>query len=311
MWLRKWVAIALILSCAVCASAKQLAWDANTESYLAGYKIHYGPSSGQYTNAVDVGNVTQFEIPTELPRNQNYYFAATAYDTEGLESGYSNEAVYYADQINAPAQATDVRITFEAIGPEPTMAISDNFSSDTSANYTALTGGISISGGAAHGGSAWASNILYHETSLGSAAQDVQADISFVANDSGGVIVRYDTAATPDSFYVALFQTGVIILRKYSGTTPTFVEQYNGSYANGTYTVRVVADGTSIKVYVDGTERISVTDSTYTAGNYCGVLLERGGGNADVTLDNLIAQASGLNPEITISETLSFAEALD
>ena len=63
MWLRKWIAVALILACAACASAARLVWDANTESDLAGYKIHYGLASGQYTNTVDVGNVTDMAYP--------------------------------------------------------------------------------------------------------------------------------------------------------------------------------------------------------------------------------------------------------
>jgi hypothetical protein len=31
-----------------------LAWDANTEPDLAGYKVHYGTASGSYTTSVDV-----------------------------------------------------------------------------------------------------------------------------------------------------------------------------------------------------------------------------------------------------------------
>ena len=106
MWLRKYLAVALILACAACASAARLVWDANTESDLAGYKIHYGLASGQYTNTVDVGNVTTWPIPSAWPRNQNYYFAATAYDNEVPvhESGFSNEAIYYAN----PAKASNV-----------------------------------------------------------------------------------------------------------------------------------------------------------------------------------------------------------
>ena len=35
-------------------------WDANGEADLAGYKIYYGTSSGNYTNSVDVGNTTSY-----------------------------------------------------------------------------------------------------------------------------------------------------------------------------------------------------------------------------------------------------------
>ena len=57
---------------------------------LAAYKVYYGTASGSYTTTVDVGNVTSYTV-TGLNNNATYYFATTAYDTSGNESGYSNE----------------------------------------------------------------------------------------------------------------------------------------------------------------------------------------------------------------------------
>ncbi len=57
---------------------------------LAGYKIYYGQSSGNYTVTVNVGNVTSYPLP-DLAEGKTYYFAATAYDVSGNESGFSNE----------------------------------------------------------------------------------------------------------------------------------------------------------------------------------------------------------------------------
>jgi len=68
-----------------------LAWNANTEPDLAGYKVHVGTASGVYTLLnVDVGNVTSFTV-TGLAPGAVYFFAVTAYDTSGFESGVSNE----------------------------------------------------------------------------------------------------------------------------------------------------------------------------------------------------------------------------
>ena len=39
-----------------------LAWDANTEPDLAGYKIHYGTASRDYSHSIDVGNVTEYTL---------------------------------------------------------------------------------------------------------------------------------------------------------------------------------------------------------------------------------------------------------
>jgi hypothetical protein len=57
---------------------------------LVGYKIYYGTLSGNYTEDIDVGNVTEYTIDN-LTDGITYYFVATAYDISGNESGYSNE----------------------------------------------------------------------------------------------------------------------------------------------------------------------------------------------------------------------------
>ena len=89
------------------AAEVTLAWDANTEPDLTGYKIHYdtSPGSPYYGTEADQGTspITvlikdlddqhnpEFTI-TGLDDNEDYYFALTAFDNENLESGYSNEA---------------------------------------------------------------------------------------------------------------------------------------------------------------------------------------------------------------------------
>jgi hypothetical protein len=75
-----------------------LTWDAPTTNAdgtpltdLAGYKVYYGTSSGNYTMAMDVGNVKTYKY--EGLQSGTYYFAATTYDTSGNESDYSNEVI--------------------------------------------------------------------------------------------------------------------------------------------------------------------------------------------------------------------------
>ena len=77
----------------VAVAQATLIWDPNSETDLAGYKLHYGQSSGSYSAVVDVGNTTTYTL-TDLEPGRTYYVAATAYCTEGLESGYSNEVVF-------------------------------------------------------------------------------------------------------------------------------------------------------------------------------------------------------------------------
>ena len=70
-----------------------LAWDASTDSNTAGYKLHYGISSGSYQAVIDVGKTTTCTI-SNLPDGTTYYFAATDYNASGTESAYSNEVSY-------------------------------------------------------------------------------------------------------------------------------------------------------------------------------------------------------------------------
>jgi hypothetical protein len=64
--------------------------DGSTITDLAGYKVYYGTVSGDYSNTIDVGNVTMYQI-SSLTNGLTYYFAVTSYNTSGNESVYSNE----------------------------------------------------------------------------------------------------------------------------------------------------------------------------------------------------------------------------
>ncbi len=80
-----------VLACSASALAADvtLAWDANTEADLAGYKIYYGTAPGVYGTPVTTGLQTTFTLTDLTPGT--YYFAVTAYNSAGLESGFSNE----------------------------------------------------------------------------------------------------------------------------------------------------------------------------------------------------------------------------
>ena len=77
------------------AQSVTLAWNANSESDIAGYIVRYGTTSGVYTEANDVGNATTATI-SNLADGLTYYLAVTAYSTLGLESTPSNEATFTA-----------------------------------------------------------------------------------------------------------------------------------------------------------------------------------------------------------------------
>lgn len=84
-------AVLLLLAFAspVLAGDVTLAWNPNSEPDLAGYKIYYGTASHAYGTPIVIGTQTTYTL-TGLPAG-TYYFAVTARNTSGLESGYSNE----------------------------------------------------------------------------------------------------------------------------------------------------------------------------------------------------------------------------
>jgi hypothetical protein len=77
------------------AAQVTLTWNSNNEDDITGYKIYYGNSSRNYNSIVDVGNQTSYTI-SNLVDGNTYFFASTAYDINGNESGFSKEISYIA-----------------------------------------------------------------------------------------------------------------------------------------------------------------------------------------------------------------------
>ncbi len=115
------MAIATLTSQAQAAATAKVSWDANTEADLAGYKIYWGTVPGNYTNSISVGKVTTLTL-SNLVAGVTYYIAATAYNSSGLESDFSNEIVW-----KKPLPPKNVR--FGYLTPHDTSdipAIADN-----------------------------------------------------------------------------------------------------------------------------------------------------------------------------------------
>ncbi len=72
------------------AEIMRLAWDANTEANVSGYRLSYGTSPGSHPTTVDVGNQTTVLL-NGFNAGQRYYFVVRAYDTDGATSPPSVE----------------------------------------------------------------------------------------------------------------------------------------------------------------------------------------------------------------------------
>lgn len=85
--------VALFPLSAFTAQSVSLTWNPSTSSDVAGYHIYYGPANGDYTSMISVGDATNVTI-SGLVAGATYYFAATAYDSQGVESALSNVTSY-------------------------------------------------------------------------------------------------------------------------------------------------------------------------------------------------------------------------
>ncbi|MBZ0220469.1 MAG: fibronectin type III domain-containing protein [Candidatus Methylomirabilis sp.] len=83
----------------------EVAWDppdtrqngtALSSGEIGGYRVHYGAESGNYDTIIDVGGATSLTIE-DVPSDCDIYVAVTVYDTDGLESNFSDELVIAAE----------------------------------------------------------------------------------------------------------------------------------------------------------------------------------------------------------------------
>jgi hypothetical protein len=73
-------------------SAPTLRTDGTPLTNLAGYRIHYGTTEGQYSNRITIDNPGVNTYVVEDLGVGTWYFTTTAFDTTGAESDYSNVA---------------------------------------------------------------------------------------------------------------------------------------------------------------------------------------------------------------------------
>jgi hypothetical protein len=102
----------LLLAWASTAGAQQvtLAWDASASTNVIGYRLYYGTNTRSYQFVTNSGlMLTQAVV---VPHRGRWFFAATAYDTNGLESDFSSE-VSWESKPSPPVMAgkTWVRLT--------------------------------------------------------------------------------------------------------------------------------------------------------------------------------------------------------
>jgi len=96
-------------------------WDANTEPDIAGYRLYQSTTSNTYVYGSSSANLIAdvihnpvdnlMETTVNSIADGTYFWVVTAYDTEGNESGPSNEVTETLD-ATAPGCPANLLITF-------------------------------------------------------------------------------------------------------------------------------------------------------------------------------------------------------
>lgn len=132
-WLHQFVMKSLINACLVLLLSTAtlfpviLEWDPSPDTWVSGYNIYYSTSSvsndvylSNFTNMakVDAGASTNCTI-TNLTIGSTYYFVATSYASNGLESLPSNEIFYSVpdDNTNQSSELPSAVQNFRMISP--------------------------------------------------------------------------------------------------------------------------------------------------------------------------------------------------
>lgn len=113
-----------------------VSWNANIESDLAGYRVYYGTAPNFYERSVYVGNVTSVILPVCGDSASDYFYAVTAIDFAGNESGFSEEvSLFIADVVTCGYEpelngGVDTRFTAKQnvslVYDEPTVPTPDS-----------------------------------------------------------------------------------------------------------------------------------------------------------------------------------------
>lgn len=179
--------------------------------------------------------------------------------------------------------------------------IFDDFSTNTAANYTAINGSISISGGTLGGGTNWTGNYAIHNTPTGSNDHYVQGKIQTGGPGAGSAIGLRSNGTTG---YLVSLNGDATRLYLYAFNGNALTGDPNGNYAKtilgasgtGSYTVKLSISGSVIHAYIDlnnnglftdaNEDLGSWNDATYSAGQHIVVGALRGADNVDYRVDD-------------------------
>jgi len=161
-----------------------------------------------------------------------------------------------------------------------TNGIADDFTTNTSGNYTQIfgSGTLAITGGYAHIATTNSGrNIFYQKTTLGSPDQYIEYNAELVdAGNQAGIAFRVNPANK--TAYISYFDASKLYIRGFNmanGSWTGLTLASTATYSPGQHSVIISIKGNQILATVDGTQAISATQTIYTTGDYAGLLIYR------------------------------------
>ena len=261
-----------------CAQIK-LAWDPNPESDLGGYRVHRGSESRNYSFVEDVGNQTSYTF-SDIETGQIYFYAVTAYDLKGSESDYSEELVDSDGDGVSDWDETHIYDTDRYNPDTDDDGMNDgdevDFWQDRWDNDYDNDGLVNLldwdadNDGFSDGEEYRAGSDPSDPASTPQEATWTDYQVTFTMrsddNDDIGIMFRYQD---PKNYYRFSWdrQRDYRRLVKCENGVFTLLAEDDEWYVSGqSYEVKIVADGTTLEVLIDGSPIFSVTDDTFSNG---------------------------------------------
>lgn len=189
------------------------------------------------------------------------------------------------------------------------VIFSDNFnrsdSSDLGSNWTEDTGDAKIQGNEIETNTTGANTIATATGGTPSGADySVQAVVNTNSTAHCGVVARFANTTNMYLLRMRHWWGGgaleLLVLDSVGGDDTLGSHVPGGDIGGTDYTIKLEVTGTTIKGYLNGTERISVTNSVHTATGEAGIFL-RNNNPGDNKIDDFQIEADAVNTEPTVA----------
>ena len=112
-----------------------LSWNPSPSPTVKGYLLNWGLASGQCTNKLDVGNVTNTTV-SGLATNATYYFNLVAYNNAGDQAPPSNEIAYRAPANPWTSPSPTLSLQLQSANGTNAAALRLSFQGNAGLTYT-------------------------------------------------------------------------------------------------------------------------------------------------------------------------------